>query len=192
VWFVAYSHNARALRRGRRIDGNGAAKDEGREGLALVKRGADGGHGAFENPGDAEIRAASNSLCKRRKRGQKIDEWQKYNSEESGTGSIIRTNSENNIRAARGDFKDFPTQSPLCGGDDGVSERLDIESVFKGGKINKNSKAFSRWRTEAIKAYGNAIVPQVAFEIYKSIQAIDKNYYDNRTKNTTHNRLCKR
>lgn len=29
---------------------------------------------------------------------------------------------------------------------------------------------FSEWRKESIKAYGNAIVPQVAFEIFKAIQ----------------------
>jgi DNA (cytosine-5)-methyltransferase 1 len=29
---------------------------------------------------------------------------------------------------------------------------------------------FSKWRNESIKAYGNAIVPQVAYEIFKSIE----------------------
>jgi DNA (cytosine-5)-methyltransferase 1 len=28
---------------------------------------------------------------------------------------------------------------------------------------------FSKWRNESIKAYGNAIVPQVAYEIFKTI-----------------------
>jgi DNA (cytosine-5)-methyltransferase 1 len=28
---------------------------------------------------------------------------------------------------------------------------------------------FSKWRAESIKAYGNAIVPQVAYQIFKSI-----------------------
>jgi DNA (cytosine-5)-methyltransferase 1 len=28
---------------------------------------------------------------------------------------------------------------------------------------------FSKWRQESIKAYGNAIVPQVAFQIFKAI-----------------------
>lgn len=40
--------------------------------------------------------------------------------------------------------------------DDGLSERLDGIAVFK-------------WRNESIKAYGNAIVPQVALEIFKAI-----------------------
>ena len=32
---------------------------------------------------------------------------------------------------------------------------------------------FSKWRNESIKAFGNAIVPQVAFEIFKAIQEYD-------------------
>ena len=51
----------------------------------------------------------------------------------------------------------FPTQSPICGGDDGVPTELD-------------GITFSKWRSESIKAYGNAIVPQVAYEIFKAIQ----------------------
>lgn len=55
-------------------------------------------------------------------------------------------------------WQNFPTQSPVCFGDDGISSRLD-------------SITFSKWRNESIKAAGNAIVPQVAFEIFKAIQA---------------------
>lgn len=29
---------------------------------------------------------------------------------------------------------------------------------------------FSKWRQESVKAYGNAIVPQVAYEIFKAIE----------------------
>lgn len=58
-------------------------------------------------------------------------------------------------------WEDFPTQSPVCSRDDGISSRLDGIS-------------FCQWREESIKAYGNAIVPQVAFEIYKAIQTINQ------------------
>jgi DNA (cytosine-5)-methyltransferase 1 len=50
----------------------------------------------------------------------------------------------------------FPTQSPICSGDDGLPRELD-------------NITFSKWRKESIKAYGNAIVPQVAYQIFKSI-----------------------
>lgn len=58
-------------------------------------------------------------------------------------------------------WKNWPTEPPFCRGDDGFSSRVD-----KG--------AFSRWWTESMKALGNAIVPQVAFEIFKAIEDYDK------------------
>jgi len=51
-------------------------------------------------------------------------------------------------------WQNFPTQSPICGGDDGLPTELD-------------GITFSKWRNESIKAYGNAIVPQVAYELFK-------------------------
>jgi DNA (cytosine-5)-methyltransferase 1 len=56
----------------------------------------------------------------------------------------------------RGIWQNFPTQPPICGGDDGLPAELD-------------GITFSKWRAESIKAYGNAIVPQVAYQIFKSI-----------------------
>lgn len=53
-------------------------------------------------------------------------------------------------------WSNFPTQSPICCGNDGISDRL--------GGIT-----FPKWRAESIKAYGNAWVPQVAYEIFKAI-----------------------
>lgn len=54
-------------------------------------------------------------------------------------------------------WEKFPTQSPICSGDDGLSGRLD-------------GITFSKWRQESVKAYGNAIVQQVAYEIFKAIE----------------------
>lgn len=53
-------------------------------------------------------------------------------------------------------WQNFPTQAPICDGDDGLSSRLDAIT-------------FSKWRNESIKAGGNAIVPQIAFQIFKAI-----------------------
>ena len=58
-------------------------------------------------------------------------------------------------------WEEFPTQSPVCGGDDGLPAELD-------------GITFSKWRNESIKAYGNAIVPQVALQIFKAIQETDR------------------
>jgi DNA (cytosine-5)-methyltransferase 1 len=54
------------------------------------------------------------------------------------------------------DFKMFPSVSPICDGDDGLSDRLD-------------GITFPKWRQESIKAGGNAIVPQLVYQIFKAI-----------------------
>lgn len=56
-------------------------------------------------------------------------------------------------------WKDFPTQSPVCGRNDGLPFHVDDLTI-----------PFTKWRTESIKAYGNAWVPQVAYEIFRAIQ----------------------
>lgn len=58
-------------------------------------------------------------------------------------------------------WKNFPTQSPVCSRDDGISAGL-------------VGITFSKWRNESIKAYGNAIVPQVMYEIFLAIESIEK------------------
>lgn len=81
----------------------------------------------------------------------------------TGTRSIHRhltlraTNSQN----SKGNWDDFPTQSPVCCRNDGISGGLD-------------GITFPKWRNMSIKAYGNAIVPQVALQIFKTI-----NEYEN-------------
>lgn len=59
-----------------------------------------------------------------------------------------------------GRWRNFPTQSPLCRGNDGIP--FDVDSL---------TISFPKWRQESIKAYGNAWVPQVAYEIFRAIEA---------------------
>lgn len=68
-------------------------------------------------------------------------------------------------------WQNFPTQPPICGGNDGISDELDISALFEEKKaISKTAQnAYNYWRNESIKAYGNAIVPQVFYEIAKAI-----------------------
>ena len=54
----------------------------------------------------------------------------------------------------------FPTQPPVCNGNDGLS--LGLVGI-----------TFPKWRAEAIKALGNAWVPQVAYEIFRAIQQVE-------------------
>jgi DNA (cytosine-5)-methyltransferase 1 len=63
----------------------------------------------------------------------------------------------NGTRGKKLSFTNFPTQSPICGGDDGLPTELD-------------GITFSKWRAESIKGYGNAIVPQVVYEIFQAIE----------------------
>lgn len=58
-------------------------------------------------------------------------------------------------------WQTFPTVSPICDGNDGISDRLD-------------GITFSKWRQESIKAGGNAVVPQVVFQIFKTIAEYEK------------------
>jgi DNA (cytosine-5)-methyltransferase 1 len=58
-------------------------------------------------------------------------------------------------------FEEFPTQSPICSRNDGFSSQL-------------SGITFPKWRNESIKAYGNAIVPQIAYEIFKAINLMNE------------------
>ena len=64
----------------------------------------------------------------------------------------------------RTQWHDFPSQPPICGGDDGLPTELD-------------GITFSKWRNESIKGFGNAIVPQVALQIFKAIQQWEDQVY---------------
>lgn len=96
----------------------------------------------------------------------KSQQSERYKSEQPTSGTteqreLGRSCCENNSKYAIREWKNFPTQSPVCSRDDGISTRLD-------------GIAFSKWRQESIKAYGNAIVPQVMYEIYLAIESIEK------------------
>jgi DNA (cytosine-5)-methyltransferase 1 len=56
----------------------------------------------------------------------------------------------------------FPNESPICSGDDGLPTELD-------------GITFPKWRNESIKGYGNAIVPQIALQLFQIIEHESKN-----------------
>ncbi len=57
-------------------------------------------------------------------------------------------------------WDEWPAQSPVCSRNDGVPRTMD-------------GITFSKWRTESIKAFGNAIVPQIALELFRSIAKVN-------------------
>ena len=105
-----------------------------------------GGRCEWFNGLDGFSRIAADPYGKRQKYGndQRTERW-------SEPDERFKTQYSSSI------WEKFPTQSPICSGDDGLSGRLD-------------GTTFSKWRQESVKAYGNAIVPQVAYEIFKAIE----------------------
>lgn len=89
---------------------------------------------------------ATHTKSQRFQKSEKIGKLERIRFEQSNQGN---------------NWERFPTQSPLCSRNDGLSNKLD-------------GITFSKWRNETIKAAGNAIVPQVALQIFKAI-----NEYEN-------------
>lgn len=74
-------------------------------------------------------------------------------------GTCSRGESARGIAAP--DWEGFPTQSPFCTGDDGISDRLD-------------GIAFLTWRYKSLRGAGNAIVPGIALRIFQVIERMEK------------------
>ena len=71
-----------------------------------------------------------------------------------------QSNKQSNICTQKNsitNWNKWPTVAPICTRNDGLSSRLD-------------SITFPKWRNESIKAGGNAIVPQVVYQIFKTIE----------------------
>jgi DNA (cytosine-5)-methyltransferase 1 len=121
---------------------------------------------------------AYNSKCKRnskigqickRQNNESFGIREKPNVTNTNSYGFNECNSNHEINTSQGRFnalndigkisnwKRFPAVSPICNGNDGFSTQLD-------------GITFSKWRKESIKAAGNAIVPQVALQIFKIIQ----------------------
>lgn len=60
-----------------------------------------------------------------------------------------------------GDWSTFPTVTPICVRNDGLSYGLD-------------SITFPKWRNESIKAAGNAVVPQLVLQFFKTIAEYER------------------
>ena len=79
---------------------------------------------------------------------------------QSGQGELGGGGREDCYELPADRWRDFPTQSPVCRGDDGISTRL-------------AGITFPRWRAEAIKALGNAWCVPVAYEIFRAIAQVE-------------------
>ena len=82
------------------------------------------------------------------------------NSKYEKQSSKARIYAQCNPKQIPTNWQNFPTVAPICAGNDGISAKLD-------------GITFSKWRKESIKAAGNAIVPQVALQIFNAINEFE-------------------
>jgi len=164
VWIIAYRSSLR-FNTGRTEQSLSGNRTNGEEGVITNTT----SNGPYDEPtkGINEIRSNNKQSGERWKRTT-----QRFSDEHNATDTqnIGRTNALDNGQLERKRFGEsnkrnvwdsFPSESPICGGNDGLSKRLD-------------GITFSKWRSESIKGYGNAIIPQVALELFKVIQEIDR------------------
>lgn len=181
VWIVAHSDNFGTQRTPRRDAGK--SRSEGIQERDKVQQ-FDVSDSLRENAPDTdsfgntpprtgkEIEGnggANNCLSKeRREQTQRADGLDGFSGDSPDTDSA-RTRQDNrkgeprqlDQKSERNNWENFPTVAPVCGGDDGLPKELD-------------GITFPKWRRESIKAYGNAIVPQVAYRIFEAIQDYEK------------------
>lgn len=121
------------------------------------------------NNEQARIIAYSDGAIKRNGQGEntqkKEEVWRDEKSDVSRELSSDGNASDSEQKGSQreNNWEQFPTQSPICGGNDGISSGLDAIT-------------FPKWRKESIKAYGNAIVPQVVYQIFKSIEQFENSF----------------
>jgi DNA (cytosine-5)-methyltransferase 1 len=135
VWFVAHSNSNGQHKR------NGEHEEQSSEGREYAQ--CDIG-----KISDAKS-IIEHTLCERQERRMHKDESEVTIRKQFSKRDAWRIKSKT--------WENYPTKSPICNGDDGISYGLD-------------SITFSKWRSESIKAGGNAVVPQVVYQIFKTIQ----------------------
>ena len=91
--------------------------------------------------------------------GQSAPDWENRRAREAVDGKCQGEPFLRTERPCGSRWQGFPTVSPVHRGNDGLPFDVDDLTI-----------PFSKWRTEALKAYGNAIVPQVMYEIFRAIE----------------------
>jgi DNA (cytosine-5)-methyltransferase 1 len=132
IWFVAYA------------DMYGSKQRNGNNEVNASKSGFNAFSNTNKSNGNGDVADTGDKGLERGKIG-------------GGIEGIGKESHEFIARCIRPNWQKFPTESPVCFGNDGISPELD-------------GITFSKWRNESIKAGGNAIVPQVAFQIFKAIE----------------------
>lgn len=171
VWFVAYSHLYND-RRTTREDESESGKERVQK-WDTVRESSQSGEifGASSDPESGGTREQQTENKGRKDRRLNDDGAAQNATDTSGKGlqggkeqrGIKGSGSKRDEQPARfiqSIWENFPTQPPICSGNDGLPTELD-------------GITFPKWRNESIKAYGNAVVPQVVYQIFKAIQAYE-------------------
>ena len=145
VWFVAYSESQQSERM--RFEQREFSQQEQRE----------FGGGSSEM---VDSRYATDTSNKRREQCRIPRQISETKGISSNEGSEFRIPIKTIRNGYKPNWENFPTVSPVCYGDDGLSNRLD-------------GITFPKWRNESIKAGGNAVVPQVVYQIFKAIESFN-------------------
>ena len=159
VWFVAYSHNkGRSTRFGQvqTEDGEISERNNNAKSCDTNQLNDVANTCGSRLQTNNSVRKSKGEINSTRNDGQNVQDSKSIRQEyalENGELERRRLGKSNQ----RNVWDSFPSVSPLCNGDDGLSSRLD-------------SITFSKWRKESIKAGGNAIVPQVVYQIFKTIE----------------------
>ena len=168
VWFIATNaHNTRT-HYNVGIDKNGKEKNEkrGRKSQFEHRSHGNNGNATNTNSNGLDKRNSINEINTSKEGKYAQCDFKQSDVNENFTNTNSRKQTQSTFNGRMGRFKKqyetcywnlFPTQSPICGGDDGLPTKLD-------------GITFPKWRSESIKGYGNAIVPQVAFEIFKALE----------------------
>lgn len=164
VWFIAYNTNTSVesmqQRRENGIHELRNAANTKCEGLQKPKAGEQ--YNSIFNAERNDTQNATDTSSPGRK---KCNATEKPNNERHGSRSIIES------------WAHFPTQSPVCGGNDGLPSQLDRAAVFAGIPFPRKPITFAKWRNESIKGFGNAVVPELPYQIFKAIEAHERLFY---------------
>lgn len=128
----------------------------------------------YERPSaGAESALASDTIGNGRTEGRDELQFANASQEQDGGGigkgivgnasRIIRKEEDRQWLLPENRWRCFPSVSPVYRGNDGLPFPVDHLTI-----------PFSEWKRESLKAYGNAIVPQVMYEIFRCIDEIEK------------------
>ena len=118
------------------------------------------------NGGQRNVANTDNERLERRDQSGSEESWQRLHLRRYIAGHGDEGGEEREYQVGER-WQNFPSVSPVHRGDDGLPFPVDDLTI-----------PFGNWRTESLKAYGNAIVVQVMYEIFRAIQITEESWND--------------